>query len=59
MYLAFLEGRGGAKDPSEGWYSGELWYVFIDQSLTCAIAHGFSNTFIVTHLLVAFNHQVL
>jgi hypothetical protein len=24
MFLAFEEGRGG-KDPSEGWYNGELW----------------------------------
>jgi hypothetical protein len=25
MYLAFLKGRS-AKDPSEGWYKGELWF---------------------------------
>jgi len=25
MYLAYEEGRG-PKDPSEGWYKGELWF---------------------------------
>lgn len=25
MFLAYKEGRGG-KDPSEGWYDGELWF---------------------------------
>lgn len=25
MFLAYEEGRGG-KDPSEGWYGGELWF---------------------------------
>lgn len=26
MYSAFRAGRGGDKDPSEGWYAGELWF---------------------------------
>ena len=26
MYLAYKAGRGGVKDPSEGWYKGELWF---------------------------------
>ena len=25
MYTAFAEGRS-SKDPSEGWYEGELWF---------------------------------
>ena len=26
MYSAYRCGRGGNKDPSEGWYKGELWF---------------------------------
>lgn len=26
MYSAYRSGRGGDKDPSEGWYKGELWF---------------------------------
>jgi len=26
MYDAYLCGRGGDKDPCEGWYKGELWF---------------------------------
>lgn len=26
MTLAYEEGRGGAKHPSDGWYAGELWF---------------------------------
>lgn len=26
MSLAYEQGRGPAKDPSEGWYAGELWF---------------------------------
>ena len=26
MYAAYKSGRGGDKDPSEGWYGGELWF---------------------------------
>ena len=26
MYAAYRSGRGGDKDPSEGWYKGELWF---------------------------------
>ena len=26
MYQAFRSGRGGEKDPSDGWYKGELWF---------------------------------
>ena len=25
MLLAYEEGRGSLKDPTEGWYNGELW----------------------------------
>ena len=25
MFLAYEEGRGG-KDPTDGWYNGELWF---------------------------------
>ena len=26
QYTAFLQGRSTGKDPSKGWYSGELWF---------------------------------
>ncbi|CAB9500129.1 Receptor-type guanylate cyclase gcy [Seminavis robusta] len=26
QYLAYVAGRGGAKDPTDGWYGGELWF---------------------------------
>eukprot|EP00934_Nitzschia_sp_Nitz4_P007763 Nitzschia sp. Nitz4//scaffold37_size175936//118664//127302//NITZ4_002057-RA/size175936-augustus-gene-0.10-mRNA-1//1//CDS//3329549821//7753//frame0 len=26
VYGAYKAGRGGEKDPSEGWYNGELWF---------------------------------
>jgi len=26
MYSAYRSGRGGEKDPSKGWYKGELWF---------------------------------
>jgi hypothetical protein len=26
MYSAYLSGRGGESDPSQGWYKGELWF---------------------------------
>ena len=26
MYKAYKMGRGAAKDPSTGWYKGELWF---------------------------------
>ena len=26
MYLAYQAGRGGEKDPTLGWYKGELWF---------------------------------
>ncbi|CAJ1949207.1 unnamed protein product [Cylindrotheca closterium] len=26
MYQAYVSGRGGEKDPSIGWYNGELWF---------------------------------
>lgn len=26
MALAYEEGRGSAKHPSDGWYAGELWF---------------------------------
>jgi hypothetical protein len=26
MYSAYRSGRGGDKDPSEGWFKGELWF---------------------------------
>ena len=26
MTLAYEEGRGPTKPPSEGWYAGELWF---------------------------------
>jgi hypothetical protein len=26
MYSAYLLGRGGENDPSQGWYKGELWF---------------------------------
>ena len=26
MYDAYKNGRGGDKDPSEGWYNGEMWF---------------------------------
>jgi hypothetical protein len=26
MYAAYRSGRGGDKDPADGWYKGELWF---------------------------------
>jgi hypothetical protein len=26
MYAAYKSGRSGGKDPSLGWYKGELWF---------------------------------
>lgn len=26
MYLAYKAGRGGDKDPTDGWYKGEIWF---------------------------------
>jgi hypothetical protein len=26
MYSAFKAGRGGDKNPADGWYNGELWF---------------------------------